>query len=203
MPTGYTEVPCVVCGKIRSYFASQPSLRPSDRCLRCAHTRPLEDRFWERVNKLWPSPAHRPDLGPCWLISYACGPHGYPVIFVPERLRTGAHSHTRCTHVVAFYLAHGHWPEPQANHRCDVKTCVKAVDDEFGPAHVIEGTQADNVVDMVQKGRNRNQNMAKTRCKYGHPLSGDNLRIVGRRRKCRQCSRRWDREASQRQRSKS
>jgi hypothetical protein len=27
----------------------------------------LEERFWERVNKNGPLPAHRPDLGPCWL----------------------------------------------------------------------------------------------------------------------------------------
>ncbi len=30
-------------------------------------TRAEKIRFWKRVNKNGPVPAHRPDLGPCWL----------------------------------------------------------------------------------------------------------------------------------------
>jgi hypothetical protein len=27
----------------------------------------LEERFWEKVDKNGPVPAHRPELGPCWV----------------------------------------------------------------------------------------------------------------------------------------
>lgn len=54
----------------------------------------------------------------------------------------------RCVqvHRLAFKLVHGRWPEPCALHRCDVARC-------FAPPHLFEGSQADNVADMIAKGR--------------------------------------------------
>lgn len=47
---------------------------------------------------------------------------------------------------VAFLMARGRWPEPFCCHRCDCPPCVN-------PAHLFEGTVADNNKDRLSKGR--------------------------------------------------
>jgi len=37
----------------------------------------LEDRFWAKVDKNGPVPAHRPELGPCWIWTAARFKRGY------------------------------------------------------------------------------------------------------------------------------
>jgi len=89
-----------------------------------------EEKFWARVDK---------SAGPnaCWPWR---GPlrHGYGAIHFMKR--------THRAHRVAFYLEHGHWPEPCCCHICDVPRCCN-------PRHLWEGTQADNMNDMRAKGR--------------------------------------------------
>ena len=64
-------------------------------------------------------------------------------------------------------------------HRCDNKPC-------FLVKHLFLGTQADNVHDMLDKGRGGNQK--KTHCKRGHLLAGTNLRDEDSAiRQCRVC----------------
>lgn len=46
---------------------------------------------------------------------------------------------------IAFYLEHGRWPVT-ARHTCDNPPCTN-------PAHIIDGTQADNVADMLSRDR--------------------------------------------------
>ena len=64
-------------------------------------------------------------------------------------------------------------------HTCDNPGCVN-------PKHLFLATHQENMADKIAKGRDHN--MKKTRCKRGHPLSGDNLRInPNGGRVCKQC----------------
>jgi hypothetical protein len=72
-------------------------------------------------------------------------------------------------------------------HKCDTPACVN-------PQHLFIGTVKDNTADMIKKGRGLN---SKPTCKYGHPLSGDNLlntKRIGvtgfKLRYCKLCSQR-------------
>lgn len=106
------------------------------------HYRPLptfEDRLWAKVDRNGPAPAHRPELGPCWLWKGALDSNRYGVI-VYGRQRLAAHR-------VAYELKHGPIPAGLlVCHRCDVKLCCR---DE----HHFLGTYAENNLDRMRKGR--------------------------------------------------
>lgn len=61
----------------------------------------------------------------------------------------------RRVHQVAWILTNGPIPPGMGVlHRCDNQPCCN-------PSHLFIGTQADNVADMVAKGRHRNGAMAR------------------------------------------
>jgi hypothetical protein len=102
----------------------------------------FEQRFWAKVDKNGPVPAHRPELGQCWMWTAATNEHGYGVMR-PEGKRTGP---TIKAHRVSMTLA-GQDPKDRCVlHRCDNPPCVN-------PAHLMLGTMADNTQDMVAKHR--------------------------------------------------
>ena len=95
--------------------------------------RPLADRFHE---KYIPEP-----MSGCWLWTACTATNGYARITVAGVSRGG--------HRVAYELYRGPIPENmQVLHTCDVRCCVN-------PLHLFLGTQADNITDMINKGRDR------------------------------------------------
>lgn len=83
-------------------------------------------------------------------------------------------------HRFVYFVTVGHWPKV-CRHRCDNPCCVN-------PFHLENGTQADNMKDSVDRGRNPNKN--KTHCANGHQFTDNNTATRGRNgRLCKECNR--------------
>ena len=100
-------------------------------------------------------------------------------------------------HRWAWAQEKGEIPEgKQVNHRCGVSLCVNV-------EHLYLGTQAENMRDRQEHGTFANQNTRKTHCPYGHPYSGDNLRMrPGGGRACKACEKDAGKRARERKRNK-
>lgn len=124
-------------------------------------------RFWDNVDKRGPDD--------CWLWKGSKNDTGYGGMTYGGRRR-------RATHI-SYEIDKG-TPFPTgmlARHTCDNPPCVN-------PAHILPGTDRDNVRDMLQRRRHHYQK--KTHCIHGHPLEGDNLMMLRNNwRRCRTCHR--------------
>src|SRR6185436_13674032 len=102
---------------------------------------PVAKRFWMKVNKRGPKQPHMATR--CWVWLPSAGSDGYGTFHTgPPWKRIKAHR-------ASYELSNGQVPSgKQVLHRCDVKICVR-------PSHLFVGTQLDNMLDMVAKGRHR------------------------------------------------
>ncbi len=130
---------CDQCGKV--FYVPYPASKPRKFCSRsCAYKfktgKPLGGRdaaavFWRK--------AHTGPVESCWEFPYSVSRNGYGRATIYGRFMSA--------HRAAWILAHGEIPDGLwVLHRCDNKLCVN-------PAHLFLGTAADNVKDMIQKGR--------------------------------------------------
>jgi hypothetical protein len=77
-------------------------------------------------------------MGDCWVWTAYKNRKGYGVMSVDNRLRPATH--------IAWFLHTGDWPSKLMLHSCDNPSCVN-------PAHLREGSAAENSADMVARGR--------------------------------------------------
>lgn len=182
---------CVTCGAVlipRVYENAWRFARRNTCGRPCRVNMTIAEKFWRRVDKNGPVPSHRPELGPCWLWTAYRNGDGYGILSVG--LKSAGTGRTVGAHRVAFFVAHGRWPEPQALHACDGGSigCVR-------PEHLFEGTQKDNMADCSAKGRVAASR--KTHCPKGHPYDEENTRLTrGGGRMCKTCGRDKAREAA-------
>lgn len=124
----------------------------------------FQREFWDFVSK---SHAHG-----CWRWTGPADRKGYG-----RWSKALAHRHS-------WTLAHGPIPDGLwVLHHCDNPPCVN-------PAHLYLGTVVENAQDSMSRGRHYRPPL-KAHCPAGHPLEGENLRVVEsggkRQRLCRQC----------------
>lgn len=124
--------------------------------------RPVEERFWEKVDK----------SAECWLWVSAMGPDGY------GRFWLGGH--TLRAHRVAYEITVGS-PIPEGlvlDHLCRNPSCVR-------PDHLEPVTQRDNIL----RGEGlAAQNAFKTCCPAGHEYDEANTYRYRGQRFCRECA---------------
>lgn len=100
------------------------------------------ERFWGKVDKVGPTPAHAPDLGPCWVWIGCRDRKGY------GRFQLGRADGVVSANRWSLGQALGRAIAPGlfALHHCDNSSCVN-------PTHIYEGSPLDNVRDMISRGR--------------------------------------------------
>ena len=135
------------------------------------------ERFWARVDLNGPSPAARPDLGPCWVWLAKLDADGYGSFFVGRKRFVKAHRW-------AYGVTRGPIPDSlELDHLCRVRRCVN-------PAHL---EPVPHRVNVLRGTSFAGQEAGVTHCPRGHPYDEGNTYLRQRRygvsRTCRACAR--------------
>lgn len=105
------------------------------------------ERFWVNVDKN--GPIQKPELGPCWIWLDRIVGGGYGQFYSGIRPVSA--------HRLSFEMEFGPIPSGKlVLHSCDLRNCVN-------PAHLWIGSQSQNMLDMVSKGRSNHPKGARHR----------------------------------------
>lgn len=111
-------------------------------------------RFWAKVNKSGPVPAHCPELGECWEWTASKHRFGYGYFRYP----VNGKATTVYAHRIGWERASGPVPDGKCVlHRCDNPACVRA-------EHLFLGSKKDNSLDMIRKRRGWQPKLNGERC---------------------------------------
>jgi hypothetical protein len=138
---------CGHCGASFEVTVSQERIGEGRYCKRSCRSADQPARFWAKVNKNGPTPAHAPELGPCWLWTASTGGRESD-----QRGTAYWNGKTVVASRVAWIVTHGEIPRGAGYHgtcvlhRCDNGLCCN-------PSHLFLGTNEDNMRDMVAKRR--------------------------------------------------
>jgi hypothetical protein len=148
---------------------------------------PDDVRFWSKVRK----------TETCWLWAGGISTTGYGHVWWDGK--------TELAHRIAYQLLVGPIPrELTIDHLrelCGNRPCVKAVADEFGPAHLELVTLRVNNLRSDSAG---GKNARKTHCKHGHEFTLENTYVPPKKptsRYCRKCMAVTDRAAQAKRRA--
>lgn len=127
------------------------------------------ETFWSRVDKNGPVPAHRPDLGPCWIWTRAKAVSGGYGIFGPALKRVYR------AHRFSWTITHGPIPPRLwVCHACDNPPCVR-------PSHLFVGTNQENMRDCADKGRTYVPTEQRGAAHHSAKLTDDQVREIRHR----------------------
>jgi hypothetical protein len=148
----------------------------------------IDSTYWLRLRDKY----DKDPASGCWIWRANSAKHGYGRFTIKRNLKRPKHL---LAHRVSYYLYNGEFDETlNICHKCDNPRCVN-------PSHLFAGTQADNIKDMIKKGRHLEQQ--KTHCKRGHEFTPENIYWTGtnkKRRECLTCKRAQKRQWRARQR---
>lgn len=134
-------------------------------------------RFWSKVNKKGPTPAHRPELGPCWIWMAFVDDKGYG--------RFGNGKKIVKAHRFSYELIKEIPDGLMLDHLCRTRNCVNP--NHLEPVTAQENTTAPGSQSGAALAE---RNRSKTACPKGHPYDEKNTYINSQGdRLCRECNR--------------